>query len=628
MVLAGPGSGKTSVIVERTAYMINEGKIPASSILVVTFSRAAATEMKERFLKFVGQNRSEVTFGTFHGIFYGILKAAYHLSAANILSEEEKFSILREMTEKYGQEMAQEGDFIEEVAREISVVKGNCISPEHYYASCCSDEIFRDIFHGYKQALKAKRKLDFDDMILCCYELFSQRQDILNAWRRKFVYILVDEFQDINSLQYKILQMLAAPVNNLFIVGDDDQSIYHFRGARPEIMLNFTKDYPKAETVLLNVNYRCSKNILRTAMEVIGCNTRRFKKQLDTPNEEGMPVMCKEFDNPREEYMCVVAALKKRMERGEDLLNTAILLRTNQESEGLINVLMEYQVPFTMKEQLPNLFRHWICRALLAYLEMAAGDRSRKNFLEIMNRPNRYISREALNSSQINFNELREYYKDKDWMCDRITTLETHLRILGTLSPFAAINFIRKGMGFEEYLREYAQYRKIKPEELSEILDRLTESTKGMNSLEEWESYIEEYTEKLEEQAKNNFAQANRSLQEALLMQKQCENRLEAGKQTLKEAMLENLKVGQIRRREDDVEIFRMYLRQQILVVKQKEKEVEVAREHLNEAMKERKTFEKLKEKAFEKFVAEENQKEQKEVDELVSYRYGAEKFE
>ena len=103
-----------------------------------------------------------------------------------------------------------------------------------------------------------RRKLDFDDMILCCYELFSQRSDILKAWQKKFVYILVDEFQDINSLQYKILQMLAAPANNLFIVGDDDQSIYHFRGARPEIMLNFTRDYPEAETVLLDVNYRCS----------------------------------------------------------------------------------------------------------------------------------------------------------------------------------------------------------------------------------------------------------------------------------------------------------------------------------------------------------------------------------
>ena len=502
MVLAGPGSGKTSVIVERTAYMINEGKIPASSILVVTFSRAAATEMKERFLKFVNRNRSEVTFGTFHGIFYGILKAAYNLNASNILSEEEKYSILREMTEKFGQEMEQEGDFLEEIAKEISVVKGNCISLEHYYASCCSDEVFREIYNGYKNALRTRRKLDFDDMILCCYELFSQRSDILKAWQKKFVYILVDEFQDINSLQYKILQMLAAPANNLFIVGDDDQSIYHFRGARPEIMLNFTRDYPGAETVLLDVNYRCSGNILKTAMNVINCNKKRFRKKLTTPNDVGMPVTCKVFDNPREEAVCVAAALKKRLEKGEKLENTAILLRTNQEAESLITALMEYQIPFTMKEQLPNLYRHWICRNLLAYLHMAAGDRSRKNFLELMNRPNRYISRDALKNSQISFHDLREYYKDKDWMCDRITTLETHLRILGTLSPFAAVNFIRKGMGYEEYLREYAQFRKLKPEELLEILDRIHESTRGMKNLKQWEDYIEDYTEKLNEQAK------------------------------------------------------------------------------------------------------------------------------
>ena len=502
MVLAGPGSGKTSVIVERTAYMINEGKIPASSILVVTFSRAAATEMKERFLKFVGQNRSEVTFGTFHGIFYGILKAAYHLSAANILSEEEKFSILREMTEKYGQEMAQEGDFIEEVAREISVVKGNCISPEHYYASCCSDEIFRDIFHGYKQALKAKRKLDFDDMILCCYELFSQRQDILNAWRRKFVYILVDEFQDINHLQYDIVKMLAAPENNLFVVGDDDQSIYHFRGARPEIMLNFPEDFKNAETVLLNINYRCSGNILNTAMKVIDHNENRYVKKLFTPNEPGEPVVVKEFKNPRDEYMAAAGALKNRMEKGEDIEETAFLFRTNQEAEGLVAALMEYGVPFTMKEKLPNLFRHWICKNMIAYLKMAQGDRSRSTFLEIMNRPNRYIAREALTEKNIDFKVLGEFYKDKDWMGDRITTLETHLRILKTMAPYAAINFIRNGMGYEEYLQEYARYRKIKTEELWETLNRIHESARGMKTLEEWLAYMDEYTRKLEEQAK------------------------------------------------------------------------------------------------------------------------------
>ena len=503
MVLAGPGSGKTSVIVERTAYMINEGDISPANILVVTFSRAAAKEMKERFLSFTGQKYTPVTFGTFHGVFYGILKQAYGFTAANILSDEEKSGILKELALNYGGDLAEEGDFAEEVAKEISVVKGNKISLEHYYSSCCPDEVFRQIYQGYREACQSRRKLDFDDMILYCYELFTQRKDILAAWQKKFQYILVDEFQDINQLQYDIVRMLAQPQNNLFIVGDDDQSIYHFRGARPEIMLNFNRDYPEAETVTLNVNYRCSGQILASAMRVIGENKKRFSKKLSTPNQAGDAVMIREFQNPREEYLTVVSELRERLENGEKLEDTAILLRTNQEAEGLVGALMERQVPFNMKEKLPNLFHHWICRNLLAYMHFAAGEKNRKYFVEFMNRPNRYISRDALSLSPIvDFEELKEFYKDKDWMCDRITTLETHLRVLKGLAPYAAKNFIRKGMGYEEYFHEYAEYRKIKPEELSEILDRLTESTRGMNSLEEWEAYIEDYTTKLEEQAR------------------------------------------------------------------------------------------------------------------------------
>ena len=503
MVLAGPGSGKTSVIVERTAYMINEGDISPANILVVTFSRAAAKEMKERFLSFTGQKYTPVTFGTFHGVFYGILKQAYGFTAANILSDEEKSGILKELALNYGGDLAEEGDFAEEIAKEISVVKGNKISLEHYYSSCCPDEVFRQIYQGYRDACQSRRKLDFDDMILYCYELFTQRKDILAAWQKKFQYILVDEFQDINQLQYDIVRMLAQPQNNLFIVGDDDQSIYHFRGARPEIMLNFNRDYPEAETVTLNVNYRCSGQILASAMRVIGENKKRFSKKLSTPNQAGDAVMIREFQNPREEYLTVVSELRERLENGEKLEDTAILLRTNQEAEGLVGALMERQVPFNMKEKLPNLFHHWICRNLLAYMHFAAGEKNRKYFVEFMNRPNRYISRDALSLSPIvDFEELKEFYKNKDWMCDRITTLETHLRVLKGLAPYAAINFIRKGMGYEEYLHEYAEYRKIKPEELSEILDRLTESTRGMNSLEEWEAYIEDYTTKLEEQAR------------------------------------------------------------------------------------------------------------------------------
>ena len=510
MVLAGPGSGKTSVIVERTAYMTGEGKIPASSVLVVTFSRAAAAEMKERFLAFTGQRTTQVTFGTFHGVFYGILKQAYGLTAANILSEEEKYGILKELALTCEGELAEEGDFPEEIAKEISLVKGNRISLEHYYSSCCPDEVFRQIFQGYLSACRSRRKLDFDDMLLYCYELFDKRKDILGAWQRKFRYILVDEFQDINQLQYDIVRLLAKPVDNLFIVVDDDQSIYHFRGARPEIMLNFTKDYPKARQVVLDVNYRCSGKILSSAMKVIGQNKTRFSKKLSTPNPEGGPLRVCQFDNPREEYMAVAGELRERTEQGEKLEDTAVLLRTNQEAEGLVGAFMERQVPFTMKEKLPNIFHHWICRNMLAYMRFAAGDRSRKNFLEIMNRPNRYISRDALElGREISFDRLREFYKEKDWMCDRLTTLETHLRILKGLAPYAAMNFIRKGVGYEEYLKEYARYRKLKPEELTEILDRLMESARGMDSLKDWEDYIEDYTEKLEEQAAKQKQERN-----------------------------------------------------------------------------------------------------------------------
>lgn len=502
MVLAGPGSGKTSVIVERTAYMISEGKIDASSILVATFSRAAAREMKERFLKFIGKETSQVTFGTFHGIFYGILKQAYNLSSANILSETEKYDILRELTQLYGGELAEEADFAEEISKEISIVKGNRVALEYYYSSCCPDEVFRQIYTGYRKICNERRKLDFDDMLVYCYELFTKREDILNAWRRKFQYILVDEFQDINHLQYDIIKLLASPRNNLFIVGDDDQSIYHFRGARPEIMMNFTKDFPKAETVLLNVNYRCSGKILETAMRLIGYNDKRFMKKLSTPNDVGEEVRCEEYQNPREEYLAVVKQLKARLDRGEDLQDTALLFRTNQEAEGLVQVLMEYQIPFMMKEQLPNLFQHWISRNMMSYLLLAQGDLSRKHFLDVMNRPNRYIARDMVSDTRISFEKLKEYYKDKDWMCDRITTLETHLRIIKSLPPFAAMNFIRKAVGYEEYLQEYAAYRKMKPEELIEVLERVMESAAGKKDLKEWQDYIEEYSIKLQEQAK------------------------------------------------------------------------------------------------------------------------------
>ena len=502
MVLAGPGSGKTSVIVNRIAYLIQKG-VPPEGILVVTFSRAAAAEMKIRFLKGQGIRNSPVTFGTFHGIFYGILKHAYSLGPENILSEKEKYQILQELAQNAAPSLAQEGDFLEEVSREISVVKGGRIKIANYYSSCCPDEVFRQICIGYGKILRERRKLDFDDMLLFCYELFVKRKDILEKWQQRFPYILVDEFQDISPLQYDTLRLLAEPRNNLFIVGDDDQSIYHFRGARPEIMLHFPKDYPEAARVLLDINYRCTGNVLEAGLRLIAHNQKRYPKKLSTPNPPGEKVESLVFENPPEQYRFLAELFQKDSKEGRNLSDSAVLFRTNQEAEGLIRVLMEYQVPFTIREQIPNIFHHFICQDLMAYLRLASGNLSRKDFIRIMNRPNRYISREAMQQAGpvVTREALLSFYEGKDWMEDRITTLFTHLHIISDLPPYAAVNFIRKGVGYEEFLQEYAAARNIRPEEMTEILDQIHESARGRKTLAEWEQAIEEYTRQLEKQA-------------------------------------------------------------------------------------------------------------------------------
>ena len=498
MVLAGPGSGKTSVIVERTAYMTGEGEIPASSVLVVTFSRAAAKEMRERFLKFTGQTSTAVTFGTFHGVFYGILKQAYGLGAGNILSEEEKYRILRRVSEDCGTEAAEEEDFLHDIAEEIGLVKNNGLKIGQFVSKKCRQDTFRELYEKYEAQRKAVRKLDFDDMLLYCYELFVQRKDILAAWQNKFQYILVDEFQDINCLQYKILQMLAAPVNNLFIVGDDDQSIYPFRGARPELMLHFKDDYPEAEQILLDTNYRSQKEIVEASLRLIGCNKERFQKKIQANQEAGEPVEYAVFKSQREEIAKIIWDIQAHMDRGGRYEDFAILFRTNTQPQMLMEKLLEYNIPFRMKDNVPNLYEHWIAKDIIAYMKIAMGSRYRKDFLKIMNRPKRYISRDSLDEETVAFDVWEWFYEDKPWVAERIQRLEYDIKMLSTMSPYAAINYIRRGIGYDEFCVEYADYRRMNVEDLYEVLEELQNSAKGFDTYNDWFEHIENYTAELE----------------------------------------------------------------------------------------------------------------------------------
>ena len=500
MVLAGPGSGKTTVITHRVQYLTKEYGIDPGDILVITFTRAAAEEMRERYEALTGGG-SRVTFGTFHSIFFRILKLAYRYTADNIVREEQQMQFVRELAQAGGLEPEDENEFAASILSEISSVKGERIALEHYYSKNCPDAVFRQLYAGYEEKMRRAGLIDFDDMMVLCLELFTERKDILSAWQRRYRYILIDEFQDINRLQYEIVRMLAKPEDNLFIVGDDDQSIYRFRGAKPEIMLGFERDYPGTGRILLDVNYRSTEEIVAPALRLIGENQKRFSKAIHTTGRHGKNVITKLWQDPGEENLAIAREIQLYLQSGVRPGDIAVLYRTNAGPRFLMEKLMEYNLPFRTRDTVPNLYEHWISRNILTYIRIAMGSRAREDILQVINRPKRYISRDAMPDETVSFEKMKAFYAEKDWIAERIESLEGDLRAIARMSPLAAVNYIRQGMGYDEYLIEYAAFRRMRPEELLETADELKESAAGFKTFDEWFAHIEAYKEELLRQA-------------------------------------------------------------------------------------------------------------------------------
>lgn len=501
MVLAGPGSGKTHVITNRIYHLITNEGVSPSCVLVITFTKAAAVEMQERFYRLCGDKKYPVNFGTFHGIFFKILKYAYNYNASSILREEERMAFFREALLRHPMELEDETDFLEKLTGEISQVKNSRIEIDHYYSTNCPQDVFRAIYREYQEFLIRRRLLDFDDMLVYCYELFSQRKDILALWQRKYQYILIDEFQDVNPLQYQIVRMLALPENNLFVVGDDDQSIYGFRGSNPSIMLHFGDDYKDAKRILLDVNYRCSRNILTGSMKVIRKNQKRYDKQLTSAREKGEPIRVRRFPGIRQEVDVMVEEILAYHGKGIPYSDMAVLGRTNGQFGLLVYKLMEHNVPFRMKDVMPNVYEHWIVKNIRAYVRLARGEGELRDFLQIMNRPNRYLSRDAIQGETVDFDALMEYYSDREWMQERVDKLQFDLSRIQMMTPYAAIQYLRKSVGYDEYLKEYAEYRRLNLEELQDVLNEVQENAREFDTYEKWFAYMEEYGRKLKEKA-------------------------------------------------------------------------------------------------------------------------------
>ncbi len=500
MVLAGPGSGKTLVITYRVKWLIENAGVHPSNILVITFTRAAAEKMKKRFFMFDGMENAPVTFGTFHSVFFMILRYAYRYTAANIIREDVKRRYIKEMTENMELEIEDENEFLSGIINEISYVKGEMMSLSYYHSNNCSDELFAQIYEGYEKRLREENLIDFDDMLVFCYELLKEREDIRTLWQNKFQHILIDEFQDINKVQYEIIRMLAGKGDHLFIVGDDDQSIYRFRGARPEIMLGFEEDYPEAKKVILNTNYRCSEEIVESAEHLISHNTKRFPKNMQAARGSKVPITFRNLKDAGEECTDILKGIRFYYKKGIPLEDMAVIFRTNTQPRLLVGRLMEYNIPFQMRDVIPNIFDHWIARNILTYIKLAMGNRDRKLFLQVMNRPKRYISRSMITEAQVDLKKLKQQTFGKKWLYEKIDKLEMDLYLLRKMEPYAAIQYIRNGIGYEDYMNEYAQFRRMNPDDLEEVLNQIQESAKEYHSFEEWFAYIESYGEKLRKQ--------------------------------------------------------------------------------------------------------------------------------
>ena len=500
MVLAGPGSGKTLVITRRVQYLIEQYHIPPSNILVITFTRAAARQMRERFEKLTHSRKVPVTFGTFHAVYFTVLKHAYGYTASNIVKEEQRVQFMREFIHRLRLEYEDENEFVSGILAEISLIKNTSVDLSHYYSTNCGEEVFRRIYHAYEDFLRQNHYLDFDDILIFCKELFEQRKDILTAWQRKYKYILIDEFQDINEIQYRIIQMLAAPENNLFIVGDDDQSIYRFRGSKPEIMLNFEKDYPNAKKTVLGMNYRSGKEIVARASRLISFNKTRFSKKLTPAASVGIPVTEKIFSTQREQNLFVIQEMTRLHRAGMDYRDMTVLFRTNIQPRYLMEQMLSYNIPFHSKDRIPNIYDHWIAKDILTYIKIALGDRSRASFLKIMNRPKRYLSRESLPYEEVAFDVWEDYYSEQNWMVQRLEKLYMDLKVIAGMRPFSAVNYIRKGVAYEDYLLEYANERRISFDDMTDVLDELQENARGFETFDDWLAHIEHLQEEMENQ--------------------------------------------------------------------------------------------------------------------------------
>lgn len=490
MVLAGPGSGKTTVITHRIKNLIEKAEVRPENILVVTFTKAAAISMQKRFSTLMNGGKGQpVTFGTFHSVFYKILRKSRRYEATDILSERQKTDYIREIIGRYGISSNDISELSQNIINDIGNIKGNMLNAQEYEPSCCKKEDFIKVYNAYNLELKRDGKMDFYDILRECYLLLCENHTILEQWRELYKYILIDEFQDINRIQMNIIELLASPLNNIFVVGDDDQSIYGFRGARPEIMIEFKDYYPEAELIVLDVNYRSTQSIINVAGRVIENNKTRLDKCAHANNDKDFQPDIRKFRNQVEELKFVVSKIKEYENQGISLSEMAILVRNNSQIQEISSFLKNRKIEAESGKHRSNIYNGMVAKDILSYVRGALkfdGTYFNEDLIYVLNKPQRYISRQVVLSVNMNISAVRRIYSKNN-----IDSFLFHIEMIRKLPPQAALSYIRKGAGYEEYLRLYAIENNIPMSGLLKQLEQLVQECSKFNTLEQWINSID-----------------------------------------------------------------------------------------------------------------------------------------
>ena len=508
MVLAGPGSGKTRVITYRIANMVVNKGISPRSILAISFTKASSVEMKNRALSLSNDHRmNKVTYGTFHSVFFRILRYFEKYSLDNIFDEKSKRLLLKGILKSLNIENADDDETIGQVINEISYVKNELMDIRDFTSELLTSDEFLKAYNLYEEHKNQHNKIDFDDMLIKTYHLLKHNKSALDMVRGIYRYILVDEFQDINKVQFEVLKLIANPNNNIFVVGDEDQSIYGFRGARPDFLLEFEQYFKGTKKVLLDINYRSKDEIINIANRLIEKNENRYEKVIKCHQGEGGNVKYISPNDSEEEAVFIAKDILEEMKKDYvEYTDFAVIYRTNIQSRALVDVFMDMRIPFIVKDSIITIYDHWASQDILAYLRIGVNPDSNKDWVRIINKPFRYISKEHVNmvKDEKNFiNALINKCNLHPKQVKTINDLDIDLSYLKTLNPKNAISYIRTSLDYDRYILDYCTNRKIKTNGLIEILNELESSATNFNTIQEYLDHIERVKSELIEN-KNN----------------------------------------------------------------------------------------------------------------------------